>query len=251
MRNQVVVAAAVGTTVTVVVIGALIRRWKLMKEQQLKHAKNIIRKFARECATPVAKLWQVADDLVSQMKASLDSPSSDETSSSSTLNMIISNVTALPNGDEEGLFYGVNVHGTNLLILRAKLGGKNKPICDLQREEISIPPHVLAGSSMEITDFVVTEIAKFVSSHPVIDEDENSQKKMNLGFTLSFPVDTTLPFTSTTFQRKSPNDPVHDEMTHGIDGLEEEDTSAMTRRGQITVNTWLDLIKEDRLDWSD
>ncbi|MED6222312.1 hypothetical protein PIB30_063133 [Stylosanthes scabra] len=148
MRNQVVVGVAVGTTVVAVAIGALIWRWKLMKEQQLKHARNIIRKFARECATPVAKLWQVADDLVSQMKASLDSPSSNETSSSSTLNMIISNVTALPNGDEEGFFYGVNVHGTNVLILCARLGGKNKPICDLQREEIPIPPHVLAGSSM-------------------------------------------------------------------------------------------------------
>ncbi|KAL1370977.1 hypothetical protein HN51_001199 [Arachis hypogaea] len=208
MRNAVVVAAAVGTAVAVVAAGALIKRWKLMKEQRLKHARNIIRRFARECGTPVSKLWQVADDLVSHMKASLASPSSDESSSLSTLNMIISNVTSLPNGDEEGFFYGVNLHGTNLLFLCARLGGKNKPISDLQREEVSIPPHVLAGSSMEITDFVVTEIANFVSSHPVIDEDDNSKRKMNLGFTLSFPVDDALPFTGTTFQRKNSNDPV-------------------------------------------
>lgn len=89
----VVAAAALSTTLTVVAVGALIRSWKLRKERQLRQTRNIIRKFARECATPVTKLWQVADDLVSDMKVSLDS--SNETS---TLNMIISNVTSLPNG---------------------------------------------------------------------------------------------------------------------------------------------------------
>ena len=84
---------AVGTTLTVVAIGALVRRWKRRKEQQLRQTRNIIRKFARECATPVTKLWQVADDLASNMKASLAS-----SNEASTLNMIISNVTSLPNG---------------------------------------------------------------------------------------------------------------------------------------------------------
>jgi hexokinase len=49
--------------------------------------------------------------------------------------------------EEDGLFYGVNLHGTNLLMLCARLGGKSKPISGLQREEISIPDVVLAGTS--------------------------------------------------------------------------------------------------------
>lgn len=49
--------------------------------------------------------------------------------------------------EEEGLFYGVNLQGTNLLMLCARLGGKNMPISGLHREEISIPAVVLAGTS--------------------------------------------------------------------------------------------------------
>ncbi|KAK7251874.1 hypothetical protein RIF29_35456 [Crotalaria pallida] len=203
MRKQVtVVVAVVSTALAAVAVGALIRGWKRRKEQQLRQTRNILRKFARECATPVTKLWQVADDLVSNMKTSLHS--SNETS---TLNMIISNVASLPNGEEEGFFYGVNLHGTSLLILCARLGGKNKPISDLHREEISIPSDVLSGTSEEITDFVATEIAKFVQSHPE-NEDGSLSKRKKLSFTLSHPVDKALPFSSTTFQLKSSDDPV-------------------------------------------
>ena len=49
--------------------------------------------------------------------------------------------------DEEGFFYGVNLQGKHLLMLCARLGGKNKPISALQREEISIPDAVFAGAS--------------------------------------------------------------------------------------------------------
>ncbi|XP_061351646.1 probable hexokinase-like 2 protein [Gastrolobium bilobum] len=201
MRKEVVVVVC--TTLTVVAVGALLRRWKRRKEQQLRQTRNIIRKLARDCATPVTMLWQVADDLVSKMKASLVSSNEE-----STLNMIISNVTSLPNGEEEGFFYGVNLQGKNLLMLCARLGGKNMPISGLHREEISIPDVVLDGTSQEIIDFVATEIAKFVSA-PHENEDGASAKKKKLGFTLSYPVDKAVPFTVTTFQRKSANDPVN------------------------------------------
>lgn len=49
--------------------------------------------------------------------------------------------------DEEGFYYGVNLRGTNFLILCARLGGKNKPISDLYREEIPIPSNLMAATS--------------------------------------------------------------------------------------------------------
>ncbi|KAK7386333.1 hypothetical protein VNO78_26493 [Psophocarpus tetragonolobus] len=208
MRKDVVVA--VSTTLAVVVVGAFIRRWKRWKEYQLRQTKQIIRKFARECATPVKKLWQVADDMVSQMKLSL--ASSDQ---NSTLKMVISNITSLPLGDEEGFYYGVNVQGTHMLMLCARLGGKNKPISALQREEIAIPDAVLATASEEITDYVAAEIAKFVSAHPEIEEGAPTKKK-KLGFTLSYPVDEVMPFSVTTFQRKSSNNPVRKGMVKDL-----------------------------------
>lgn len=67
--------------------------------------------------------------------------------------------------------------------------------------------HLDLLSCQEIPDFVATEIAKFVSAHPE-NEDGSFTKRKKLGFTLSFPVDKALPFTGTTFQRKSSDDPV-------------------------------------------
>jgi hexokinase len=77
MKKEVVVI--VSTTLVVVAVGALVRRWKRRKEQQLRQTKNMIRKFARECATPVTKLWHVADDLVSSMESSLASSNNETT----------------------------------------------------------------------------------------------------------------------------------------------------------------------------
>ena len=101
MRKEVAVAAAVSTTLAVVGVVAVVRQWRRRKEQELRRARNIVRKFARESATPVNKLWQVADDLVSHMKGSLASHPNEST----TLNMLISYVASLPNGYDFSFYY--------------------------------------------------------------------------------------------------------------------------------------------------
>ncbi|XP_047176921.1 probable hexokinase-like 2 protein [Vigna umbellata] len=208
MRKNVVVV--VSTSIAVVVVGALIRKWKQWKEQQLRRMKQIIRRFARESATPLKILWQVADDMVTSMEDSLaitdDSPS---------LNMVVSNATSLPLGDEEGFFYGVSLHGRNLLMLCARLGGKNKPISALQRQHISIPDAVMAGSSLEINDYIAKEIAEFVSAHPEI-EDSAPAKNKKLGFTLAYPVDQAMPFSVTASEHKNANNPVRQGMVNDL-----------------------------------
>ncbi|KAK1589354.1 hypothetical protein Q3G72_033115 [Acer saccharum] len=182
MRKQAVVVV-VSTAATVVVIAAVLRQWKRRKERQWKQTQRIVRKLARECATPVPKLWQVSNALVSEMEASL--ASNDITT---TLNMLVSYVASLPNGDEKGLYYGMNLRGTDFLILCARFGGKNEPIFDLYRDEISIPSNVMHGTSQELCEFIAVGIAQFVSEHPENDS-ETSDKQKKLGFTLSCSVD--------------------------------------------------------------
>lgn len=60
--------------------------------------------------------------------------------------------------DEKGLYYGLNLRGTNFLILCARLGGRNEPISDLYRKEISIPPHVLSGTSQVCLSFGMIDV---------------------------------------------------------------------------------------------
>ncbi|KAI5581308.1 hypothetical protein BDE02_07G008600 [Populus trichocarpa] len=107
----------------------------------------------------------------------------------STLNMLVSYAASLPKGDEKGLYYGLNLRGTNFLILCARLGGRNEPISDLYRKEISIPPNVLSGTSQELLDYIAVELAKFVSEHPPDDTLDAPEREKKLGFTVSYPVD--------------------------------------------------------------
>lgn len=48
--------------------------------------------------------------------------------------------------DEDGLFYALDLGGTNFRVLRVQLGGKEKRVVQ-QYEEVPIPPHLMVGSS--------------------------------------------------------------------------------------------------------
>lgn len=49
--------------------------------------------------------------------------------------------------NEQGMYYGVNLRGTDFLMVCARLGGKNEPISDFYKEEISLPSNVMLGTS--------------------------------------------------------------------------------------------------------
>ncbi|KAM7264472.1 hypothetical protein ACFE04_002155 [Oxalis oulophora] len=182
MRKEVVVAA-LGTVSTIVVVAALLRQWQQQKERQWRKTQRILRKFARECATSVPRLWQISNAMVSDMENSLIS---NETTTTSTIKLLISYVASLPTGNEEGLYYGVNLRGSNFLILCARLGGKNEPISDIHREEILIPSNVISGTSKELFDYIALHLAQFVVEHPDINDAPKDNK---LGFTISYPVE--------------------------------------------------------------
>jgi len=47
--------------------------------------------------------------------------------------------------DEKGIFYALDLGGTNFRTLRVHLGGKEKGVVNLESEEVSIPPHLMTG----------------------------------------------------------------------------------------------------------
>jgi hexokinase len=49
--------------------------------------------------------------------------------------------------DEKGLFYALDLGGTNFRVLRVQLGGREKRVVDQEFDEVSIPPHLMIGSS--------------------------------------------------------------------------------------------------------
>lgn len=49
--------------------------------------------------------------------------------------------------DEKGLFYALDLGGTNFRVLLVELGGKEKGVINQEVSEVSIPPHLMTGSS--------------------------------------------------------------------------------------------------------
>ncbi|XVE86932.1 hypothetical protein DITRI_Ditri18aG0074800 [Diplodiscus trichospermus] len=74
MKKEVVLPVVTMTAATIVAVVAPVRHyWKKKKDRQWRKSQRLMRKFARECATPVPKLWQVANAMVSDTEASLSS----------------------------------------------------------------------------------------------------------------------------------------------------------------------------------
>ncbi|XP_011093636.1 hexokinase-1 [Sesamum indicum] len=178
--GKVAVAAAVVCTAAVCAAAVVVMRRQMKSSGRWAKAEAILRELEEKCGTPTAKLRQVADAMTVEMHAGLASEGG------SKLKMLISYVDNLPTGDEKGLFYALDLGGTNFRVMRVQLGGKDG-IMKQEFEEVSIPPHLMVGSSHELFDFIAAALAKFVDT-----EGEDFHllpgRQRELGFTFSFPV---------------------------------------------------------------
>lgn len=55
--------------------------------------------------------------------------------------------TSIAYRDEKGLYYALDLGGTNFRVLRVHLGGKEKGVIGQEFAEVSIPPHLMTGTS--------------------------------------------------------------------------------------------------------
>ncbi|CAA7393914.1 unnamed protein product [Spirodela intermedia] len=179
--GKVALGAAVVCAATACAVAVLVVRHRMKSSGRWARAVAILKELEEKCAAPVGKLRQVADAMTVEMHAGLASEGG------SKLKMIISYVDNLPTGDEEGLFYALDLGGTNFRVLRVQLGGREGRVLKQEFEEVSIPPHLMVGNSHDLFDYIASELAKFVAS-----EDEGDRppagRQRELGFTFSFPV---------------------------------------------------------------
>ncbi|CAH8262788.1 unnamed protein product [Arabidopsis lyrata] len=179
--GKVAVATTVVCSVAVCAAAALIVRRRMKSSGKWARVIEILKAFEEDCATPIAKLRQVADAMTVEMHAGLASEGG------SKLKMLISYVDNLPSGDETGFFYALDLGGTNFRVMRVLLGGKQDRVVKREFKEESIPPHLMTGKSHELFDFIVDVLAKFVATEG---EDFHLPpgRQRELGFTFSFPV---------------------------------------------------------------
>ncbi|CAN1180232.1 HXK1 [Linum perenne] len=104
--------------------------------------------------------------------------------------MLISYVFMDEIRDEKGLFYALDLGGTNFRVMRVMLGGEEEGVVKQESVKVSIPPQVMTGTSEELFDFIAQSLKKFVETES---EDLNPSigRQRELGFTFSFPVNQT------------------------------------------------------------
>ncbi|KAL3840224.1 hypothetical protein ACJIZ3_024815 [Penstemon smallii] len=144
-------------------------------------AAPILTKLQRDCATPLSVLRHVADAMATDMRAGL------EVDGGSDLKMILSYVDALPTGNEKGLFYALDLGGTNFRVLRVQLGGKDERVIATEFEQVSIPPELMSGTSEELFDFIASGLTQFAQTETGKFHLPQGRTR-ELGFTFSFPV---------------------------------------------------------------
>ncbi|RZC82174.1 hypothetical protein C5167_044947 [Papaver somniferum] len=143
--------------------------------------KSIVENLQASCATPDDLLRRVAESMIDHMSNGLAGEKSD-------LKMLLSYVNDLPTGQEKGLFYALDLGGTNFRVLRVRLDGRNN--VDIQRRSWVIPKDLKTGTKEGLFGFIASGLSEFVQEeyeHHKIPRET----KREIGFTFSFPVNQT------------------------------------------------------------
>ncbi|XP_011080376.1 hexokinase-3 isoform X2 [Sesamum indicum] len=177
--GKVGVALAAGCAAAACVVAAVMVGRSVRRRRGWRRVVRVLEELEEGCATTVGRLRQVVDAMAVEMHAGLASEGG------SKLKMLLTYVHDLPTGNEKGIYYALDLGGTNFRVLRVKLGGQRCIIehdVDLQ----PIPQHLMTSSS-ELFDFIATSLKDFVEREENISEPSQRERR-ELGFTFSFPV---------------------------------------------------------------
>ncbi|RLN21929.1 hexokinase-3 [Panicum miliaceum] len=172
--GRVGLGVAAGCAAATCAIAAVLVARRASARARWRRAVALLREFEEGCATPPARLRQVVDAMVVEMHAGLASDGG------SKLKMLLTFVDALPTGNEEGIYYAIDLGGTNFRALRVEVGAGS--VVTSREVELPIPEELTKGTIEELFNFVAVALKDFVER-----EDGKDEQKA-LGFTFSFPV---------------------------------------------------------------
>ncbi|CAH8367817.1 unnamed protein product [Eruca vesicaria subsp. sativa] len=145
----------------------------------------VLTKFQKDCATPTPFLRVIANAIAGDMQAGL------AVHGGGDLEMILTYVDALPSGKEEGLFYALDLGGTNFRVRSVQLGGEEERVVATKSDQLSIPQTLMIGTSEELFGFIASKLAEFVAKEEPGRFPLEQGRKREIGFTFSFPVNQT------------------------------------------------------------
>ncbi|KAK9125138.1 hypothetical protein Scep_013984 [Stephania cephalantha] len=207
------VAAAAACAVAAVMVS---RRVKSRKKWN--RIVGVLMELEEGCGTEIGRLRQVVDAMAVEMHAGLASEGG------SKLKMLLTYIHTLPDGfdldccvgftlflflilignygndirnadlysilidmSEEGVYYSLDLGGTNFRVLRVHLGGQMSMILNKKVERQPIPRELMTGTSEELFDFIALTLKQLVESESS-EFEFRLDERMVLGVTFSFPV---------------------------------------------------------------
>ncbi|XP_039118973.1 hexokinase-1-like [Dioscorea cayenensis subsp. rotundata] len=183
MGKAVVAAVVVAGAAAVAGAALVVRRRMVTSAARWAPVMQIVEEFKKQCAMSATRLNQLANDMAIKMEAGLESDGGSE------LKMLLSYVDNLPTGDEKGLFYALDLGGTNFRIIRVQLGGQGKRVVKQEFVEVAIPPKLMVGTVDDLFDFIAAELEDFVNSEGEgFHFPDDDYRPREIGFTFSFPV---------------------------------------------------------------
>ncbi|KAL9458660.1 hypothetical protein AB3S75_007514 [Citrus x aurantiifolia] len=180
-RRGVVAVAAVGVAVAACVVAGVVVGKRVKSRRKWKRVMGVLRELEEGCETTVSRLRQVVDAMAVEMHAGLASEGG------SKLKMLLTFVDNLPTGSEKGIYYALDLGGTNFRVLRVQLGGQRSSILSSDVERQPIPPELMTGTSEDLFDFIASALQQFVEKEGNGSEPPPIRRR-ELGFTFSFPV---------------------------------------------------------------
>ncbi|KAI3882869.1 hypothetical protein MKX03_010817 [Papaver bracteatum] len=143
--------------------------------------KSILENLQADCATPDDLLRRVVESMIDHMSNGLAGKTSD-------LKMLLSYVNSLPTGQEKGLFYALDLGGTNFRVFRVQLNGRDN--IAVQKKSWEIPEDLKTGTKEGLFGFIASGL------YELVQEEYEKYKipretKREIGFTFSFPVNQT------------------------------------------------------------
>ncbi|KAF6160170.1 hypothetical protein GIB67_016606 [Kingdonia uniflora] len=174
-------ALAVSSAVATCAIAAILVSRRVKNRRKWRRVVGVLNEFELGCETSIGRLRQIVDAMAVEMHAGLASEGG------SKLKMLLTYIDNLPNGNEKGTYYALDLGGTNFRVLRVQLGGKTSKILGQEVERQPIPQHLMSSTSEELFDFIALALKQFV------DREGNDSELppgigWELGFTFSFPV---------------------------------------------------------------
>ncbi|GAX74157.1 hypothetical protein CEUSTIGMA_g1606.t1 [Chlamydomonas eustigma] len=144
-------------------------------------ATKLLYKYKQQLTLTPSQITKLDSELQGQIRAGLKA---EITTNGLHMLMLPTCVSQIPNGEETGDIYAIDVGGTNFRVKYVRLSAEKSKIESEENFEAPIPKDVMTGTGSALFDFIATRTLNFIMAH----EGGQSLEPPLVGFCFSFAI---------------------------------------------------------------